>query len=167
MHSNTHTHTHITMKISDSKRLSRMSPGRTFLPKFISESKHEAIHHGIKMGCDDLMRHTKFKRQSIPAQCTEQAGSCNQHNWQSAEHDAKNWEVHWYPQTSAKTKSLTRMPTTEKAVKERGCTQMPVAKKERTSHKCPGQRKKDQTTNDGGKRKMAALIRQANEKRLP
>ena len=85
----------------------------------------------------------------------------------SAEHDAKNWEVHWYPQTSAKTKSLTRMPTAEKAMKERGCTQMPVAKKERTSHKCPGQRKKEQTTNDGGKRKMAALIRQTNEKRLP
>ena len=53
--------------------------------------------------------------------------------WQaaSAEHDAKNWEVYWYPQTSAKTKSLTWMPTAEKAVKERGCTQMPVAKKER------------------------------------
>ncbi len=85
----------------------------------------------------------------------------------SAEHDAKNWEVHWYTQTSAKTKSLTRMPTAEKAMKERGCTQMPVAKKERTSHKCPGQRKKDQTTNDGSKRKMAALIRQAYEKRLP
>ncbi len=85
----------------------------------------------------------------------------------SAEHDAKNWEVHWYPQTSAKTKSLTRMPTAEKTMKERGCTQMPVAKKERTSRKCPGQRKKDQTTNDGGKRKMAALIRKANEKRLP
>ena len=32
---------------------------------------------------------------------------------------------------------------------------MPVAKKERTGHKCLGQRKKDQTTNDGGKRKMA------------
>ena len=85
----------------------------------------------------------------------------------SAEHDAKNWEVHWYLQTSAKTKSLTRMPTAEKAVKERGCTQMPVAKKERTGHKCLGQRKKDQTTNDSGKRKMAALIRQANKKRLP
>jgi len=59
------------------------------------------------------------------------------------------------------------MPTAEKAMKERGCTQMPVAKEERTSHKCPGQRKKDQTTNDGSKRKMAALIRQAYEKRLP
>ena len=44
---------------------------------------------------------------------------------------------------------------------------MPVAKKERTGHKCLWQRKKEQTTNDGGKRKMAALIRQANEKRLP
>ena len=41
------------------------------------------------------------------------------------------------------------MPTAEKAVKERDCTQMPVAKK-------------DQTTNAGGKRKMVALIRQAN-----
>ena len=58
---------------------------------------------------------------------------------------------------------LTRMPTAEKAVKERDCTQMPVAKKERTDHKCLWQkRKKDQTTNAGGKRKMAALIRQAN-----
>ena len=27
--------------------------------------------------------------------------------------------------------------------KERGCTQMPVAKKERTGYKCPRQRKKD------------------------
>ena len=40
------------------------------------------------------------------------------------------------------------MPTAEKAVKERDCTQMPVAKKERM-----WQRKKDQTTNAGGKRK--------------
>ena len=83
----------------------------------------------------------------------------------SAEHDAKNWEVHWYPPTSAdkaKRKSLPRMPTAEKAVKERECTRMPVAKKERTGHKCPWQRKKDPTKNDGGKRKIAALIRQAN-----
>ena len=54
------------------------------------------------------------------------------------------------------------MPTVEKAMKERDCTQMPVAMKERTDHKCLWQRKKDQTTNAGGKRKMAALIRQAN-----
>ena len=39
---------------------------------------------------------------------------------------------------------------------------MPVEKKERTDHKCLWQRKKDQTTNAGGKQKMAALIRQAN-----
>ena len=39
---------------------------------------------------------------------------------------------------------------------------MPVAKKERTDHKCLWQRKKDQTTNAGGKQKIAALIRQAN-----
>ena len=39
---------------------------------------------------------------------------------------------------------------------------MPVAKKERTDHKCLWQRKKDQTTNAGGKRKLAALISQAN-----
>ena len=39
---------------------------------------------------------------------------------------------------------------------------MPVAKKERTDHKCLWQRKKDQTTNAGGKQKMAALLRQAN-----
>ena len=70
-----------------------------------------------------------------------------------------------YPETSAKkakTKSLTRMPTAEKALKERECTQMPVAKKKRTDHKCLWQRKKEQTTNAGGKRNMAALIRQAN-----
>ena len=34
--------------------------------------------------------------------------------------------------------------------------------KERTDHKCLWQRKKDQTTNAGGKQKMAALLRQAN-----
>ena len=39
---------------------------------------------------------------------------------------------------------------------------MPVAKKERTDHKCLWQGKKDQTTNAGGKRKMAALISQAD-----
>ena len=38
------------------------------------------------------------------------------------------------------------MPTAEKAVKKRDCTQMPVAKKERTDHKCLWQRTKDQTT---------------------
>ena len=54
------------------------------------------------------------------------------------------------------------MPTAEKAVKQRECTQMTVAKKERTDHKCLWQRTKDQTTYAGGKRKMAALIRQAN-----
>ena len=55
------------------------------------------------------------------------------------------------------------MPKAEKAVKElRDCIQMPVAKKERTDHKYLWQRKKDQTTNAGGKRKMVALIRQAN-----
>ena len=54
------------------------------------------------------------------------------------------------------------MPTAEKAMKERDRRQMPVAKKEGTDHKCLWQRKKDQTTNAGGKRKMAALIRQAN-----
>ena len=92
----------------------------------------------------------------------------------SAEHDAKNWEVHWYPQTSAKTKCLTRMPTAEKTVKERDCTQMPVAKKDRrTGHKCLRQRKKrpnrkwwwqtkNSCPNQASKRKMAALIRQAN-----
>ena len=53
------------------------------------------------------------------------------------------------------------MPTAEKAVKERDCRQMPMAKKERTDHQCLCQRMKDQTTNAGNK-KMAALIRQAN-----
>jgi len=46
--------------------------------------------------------------------------------------------------------------------RERNCTQMPVTKKERTDHKYLWQRKKEQTTDAGGKRKMAALIRQAN-----
>ena len=50
----------------------------------------------------------------------------------------------------AKTERLSRMPAAEKAVKERNCTEMPVAKKGRTDHKCLWQRK------------MAALIRQAN-----
>ena len=59
------------------------------------------------------------------------------------------------------------MPTAEKSVKERGCTQMPVAKKERKNRPQIPTAKKDQTTNDGGKRKMAALIGQANEKWLP
>ena len=36
------------------------------------------------------------------------------------------------------------MPTAEKTVKERDCTQVPVAKKERTDHKCMWQRKKPQ-----------------------
>jgi len=55
------------------------------------------------------------------------------------------------------------MPTAQKAVKERDCTQMPVAKKERRPQ-MPVAKKdsKDQTTNAIGKRKMAALIRQAN-----
>ena len=35
-------------------------------------------------------------------------------------------------------------------------------KKKSSDHKCLWQRKKDQTTNVGGKRKIAALIRQAN-----
>ena len=39
---------------------------------------------------------------------------------------------------------------------------MLVARKERTDHKCLWQRKKDQTTDAGGKQKMAALIKQAN-----
>ena len=52
-----------------------------------------------------------------------------------------------------KTGGLTRMPTAGKAVKERNCTQMPVTKKERTDHKCLWKRKKEQTTNGGGKRK--------------
>ena len=39
-----------------------------------------------------------------------------------------------YPDTLKQ--ALTRMHTAEKAVKERDCTQMSVAKKERTDHKC-------------------------------
>ena len=48
------------------------------------------------------------------------------------------------------------MPTAEKAVKERDCTQMPVAKKERPNHKCwwqmkngcPNQASKELTPNE-------------------
>jgi len=50
------------------------------------------------------------------------------------------------------------MPTAKKTTKDRDHTQMPVAKKERTDHKCLWQRKKEQTTNAGGKQKMASLI---------
>ena len=54
------------------------------------------------------------------------------------------------------------MPTAEQAVKKRDCTQMPMAKKGRTDNKSLWQRKKNQTINAGGKRKMAALISQSN-----
>ena len=48
------------------------------------------------------------------------------------------------------------MPMAEKAVKERDRTQMPVAKKERTDHKCRGKERKS---------KPQMLV--ANEKWLP
>ena len=51
------------------------------------------------------------------------------------------------------------MPMAEKAVKERDCTQMPMAKKERTDHKCLWQRKK--------LRKAKPQMLVANEKWLP
>ena len=57
----------------------------------------------------------------------------------------------------ANTKSLTRMPTAEQAVKERDCAQMPVAKKERTDHKCLWQ----------SERKTKPQMLVANEKWLP
>ena len=40
-------------------------------------------------------------------------------------------------------------------------------REKRTDHKCLWQRKKEQTTNVGGKRKMAALIRQASKQLTP
>jgi len=46
------------------------------------------------------------------------------------------------------------MPTAEKAVKERDCTQMPVAKK-------------DQTTNAGGKRKISGCLNHASKQLTP
>ena len=59
------------------------------------------------------------------------------------------------------------MPTAEKAMEERDRTQMPVAKKERTDHKCLRQRKKEQTTNACGKeRKTKPQMLVANEKWL-
>ena len=49
------------------------------------------------------------------------------------------------------------MPTAEKAVTERNCTQMSVAKKERTDHKCLWQ----------SERKTKPQMLVANEKWLP
>ena len=55
------------------------------------------------------------------------------------------------------------MPVTKKKKKKRRKKRKKEKQKEKkTDHKCLWQRKKDQTTNVGGKRKMAALIRQAN-----
>ena len=54
------------------------------------------------------------------------------------------------------------MPTAEKTVKERDCTQMPVAKKDRKNRPKMPVAKKKKT-----KRKLAALIKQTNEKWLP
>ena len=53
------------------------------------------------------------------------------------------------------------MPTAEKAVKERLYTNA-CGKERKNRPQSLWQRKKGQTTNAGGKRKMAALIRQAN-----
>ena len=74
----------------------------------------------------------------------------------------KNWEIHWYPETSAnkaKIKSLTRIPTAEKTVKERDRTQMPAWQKERPNHECwwqtkngcPNQSSKQLTPNERNK----------------
>ena len=52
------------------------------------------------------------------------------------------------------------MPAVEKAVKERDCTQMPVAKKERTDSKCLWQKQK---TKQKPKQQMLVV----NEKWLP
>ena len=54
----------------------------------------------------------------------------------------------------AKTKRLTRMPTAEKTVKGRNCTQMPVTKK-------------NQTINAGGKRKPSGCPNQASKQLTP
>ena len=52
--------------------------------------------------------------------------------------------------------------------RERDCTQMPMAKKERTDHKCLWQRKKEQTANACGKeRKSKPQMLVVNEKWLP
>ena len=55
-----------------------------------------------------------------------------------------------------KSRERKRLYTNACGKERKNSPQMPRAKK-----------KEDQTTNDGGKRKMAALIRKANEKRLP
>ena len=53
------------------------------------------------------------------------------------------------------------MPTAEKAVSERICTQMPMTKKKK-------EKKKEQTTNAYGKeRKTKPQVLMANEKLLP
>ena len=54
----------------------------------------------------------------------------------------------------------TQMPVTKERKKEK--KKRKRKKKERTDHKCLWQRKKDQTTNVDGKRKMVAQIKQAN-----
>ena len=61
-----------------------------------------------------------------------------------------------YRITSTDKKYNTKPTRAEKAVKQRDCTQMPMAKKERTDHKCLWQRKKD---------KLQILV--PNEKWLP
>ena len=59
------------------------------------------------------------------------------------------------------------MPTAEKAVKETDRTQMPVAKKEKTDHKCLWQRKKEQTTNAGGNEMKNGCLNQASKQLTP
>ena len=59
------------------------------------------------------------------------------------------------------------MPTAQKALKERDCTQMSVANKERTDHKCLWQRKKDQTTNAGGNEMKNGCLNQASKQLTP
>ena len=63
--------------------------------------------------------------------------------------------------------NVTRMTTAEKAVKDRNCTQMPVANKERTDHKCLWQREKDQTTNACGKKRKNRPQKPVTKKERP
>ena len=83
---------------------------------FMAEYKWDLLQSGI---CRAVHQVTNMEKNS----------SSNLQGWSwraaSTQHNTKNWEIHWYPETSAnkaKTKSLTRMPTAEKAMKERDRT---------------------------------------------
>ena len=76
--------------------------------------------------------------------------------------DNKNWEIHWNKHYQGKDKKSNTNAYGKKGHERKRLYTNACGKKERTDHKCLWQRKKDQTTNAGGKWKMAALIMQTN-----